>query len=215
KITIQSSNAHLGDDLRRLYNYIQPGQVHNDLLDLAGISACSTQVVRQTSVQLDVLPDQRAQQPLHVTDNRVQVHDFEFKKLLAAEREQLTSEGGRALGCLLDGRDFRVHGIVTTCVLEENFGITADHHQKIVEIMSHTAGESSHGLHFLRLTELIFQHAAFGDIFGNHFKNLLSNIGAGDGSTTQPDRDGIDVLALPADLDVLQPCATAKFIYQT
>src|SRR5213082_2499906 len=25
KITIQSSNVHLGDDLRRLYNYIQPG----------------------------------------------------------------------------------------------------------------------------------------------------------------------------------------------
>src|SRR5438067_4613076 len=25
KITIQSSNVHLGDDLQRLYNYIQPG----------------------------------------------------------------------------------------------------------------------------------------------------------------------------------------------
>src|SRR5439155_998663 len=50
------------------------------------------------------------------------------------------------------------------------------------------------------------------DIFGNHFKNLLSNLGAGDGSTTQPDRDGIAILALPADLDVLQPRATAKFI---
>src|SRR5438874_12180104 len=78
--------------------------------------------------------------------------------------------------------------------------------------MSHTASEPSHGLHFLRLAELIFQYAALGDIFGNHFQNLLSNFGAGDGSTTQPDRDGIAVLALPADLDVLQPCATANFI---
>src|SRR5205823_6722161 len=97
---------------------------------------------------------------LHLSNNRVQVYHFEFKKLFAAEGEQLPSERSGALGCLLNRRYLRVERTIAPGVLEENFGVSADHHQKIVEIVGHTASKPSYGFHSLGLAELIFPASA-------------------------------------------------------
>jgi len=50
----------------------------------------------------------RVQETLHVFDDGVDVDDFEFEQLLAAEGEKLTGERGGAIGGLLNGRSFDV-----------------------------------------------------------------------------------------------------------
>ena len=57
-------------------------------------------------------------------------------------------------------------------MLQQNFGIAADDHQQIVEVVRDSAGEPSHGFHFLGLPELLFQRAPLGDILSDDFQNL-------------------------------------------
>src|SRR5947199_10619283 len=48
--------------------------------------------------------------------------------------------------------------------LEKKFRVTGNHNQQIVEVMRDPAGQAAHGLHLLRLTQLLFQGATLGDI---------------------------------------------------
>ena len=81
-------------------------QVHDDLLELAGVGAGVTGLGGEPGHQLDVFADQRAEQPLHVADDGVDVDYFQFQHLLAAEGQQLPSQSGRPIGRLLNGLHF-------------------------------------------------------------------------------------------------------------
>src|SRR5690348_9108522 len=48
--------------------------------------------------------------------------------------------------------------------IQRKFGIAADDHEQVVEIVSYTASELADGIHFLRLEQLRFQLPALGDI---------------------------------------------------
>ena len=78
------------------------------------------------------------------------VHD-----LTVAEGEHL---GGQT-ACLVGGGQDSIqvfhHGLVVIAVLDRSAGVSADHHQEVVEVMSDGAGNIADGFHLLRLRAML------------------------------------------------------------
>jgi hypothetical protein len=78
------------------------GQVHQHLLELAGVGPDRRRLRGQHRHQLDVLADEAAQHLGQLGDERSERHDLGDQHLLAAEGEELPREGGGALRGLAD-----------------------------------------------------------------------------------------------------------------
>ena len=48
-------------------------------------------------------------------------------------------------------------GVVGAEILEQQVAVARDHREQVVEIVGDAAGEPTHGLHFLRLKELLLE----------------------------------------------------------
>jgi hypothetical protein len=114
-----------------------------------------------------VLADEGLEQTLHVAHDGVDIDDFQFQQLLAAEGQKLASKSGGAVGSQLNRLALLAQRMIEIKALEDDFGISADHHEQIVEVVGDSAGQTANGFHFLGLAELVFKHAAVGDILGN------------------------------------------------
>ena len=73
---VQGDIGSLDDDLAAIGHGVLGvnHQVHDHLLELAGVSAGSSQPGGEPGAELDVFPNQRAQQPFHVRHDGVHVH---------------------------------------------------------------------------------------------------------------------------------------------
>src|SRR4029077_8353879 len=98
-------------------------QIHEDLLDLAGIGTGSSEIGCELRLQLNVLPNQRTQQALYVLHDNIQVHDLQFQQLLPAERQELASQGRGPISRLVNRFNLWMQRIVFSGVLEQDFGI--------------------------------------------------------------------------------------------
>ena len=117
--------------------------------------------------------DQPPQHLFHIEDDRVEVQNFGFQNLLAAEGQELTGQRSGALPRFLDLQAFLVQGIVRRQALLENLAVADDHTQQIIEVMGDPAGELPNGFHFLRLAQLFLQRFLLGDVPENGDHALL------------------------------------------
>ena len=184
------------------------------MLELSGVGASAADGGSEAGGEFDILADERAQEALHVGDDGVDVDDLEFEKLFAAEGEELAGERGGAIGGLLNGFGLGVQRVAGGELVEENLGVAADDHEQIVEVVSDAAGEAADGFHFLGLAELVFEDAAFGDVFGDGFEDVGGLVSAGDGAAADADGDGGAVFAFPADLETVHAAGAAEFVDQ-
>jgi hypothetical protein len=107
-------------------------------------------------VEHDVLAQERTQQVEQVGDHEVEVEHLGLHHLLAAEGEQLARERAGPGGGLQNFRDLGLGGgRLFGQIVVENLAITADGGEQVVEVVRHAAGEQAHGLHFLRLEQLL------------------------------------------------------------
>jgi len=146
------------------------GEIEHDLLDLAAIREDGRAGGDADHVQIDVRADHPAQQFFQVVDHRTQVEQHRTQQLLAAEGEQLTRERCRAL---TRGDDLLIvlgSDLIAGEVFVEQFAIRENDLQGVVEIVRHTAGQASHGFHFLRLQELRLEIAPHGDVEKRHHR---------------------------------------------
>jgi len=79
----------------------------------------------------------------------------------------------------LNGFGFGTERVRGSELVEENLRVAADHGEQIIEIVSDSSGETADRFHFLRLTKLVFENAAFCDVFGDGFENVGGLIFAG------------------------------------
>ncbi len=80
---------------------------------------------------------------------------------------------------------------------QHQFAVALDHGEQVVEVMGDTTGQPAYCFHFLGLPKLLFQVAAFGNIFHDHLKaNDFATI-VGAGAPRGADTDDLSVLALP------------------
>lgn len=178
-------------------------QIHDDLLELPGVGAGVSGVRGKARDQFDILADQRPQQALHIADDTVDVDHLELEELLSAECQQLPGEACGAVGCLLDALNFMVHGAGRFQLLQQHLGVSVDHHQQIVEVVGYAAGEAADGVHLLRLSQLFFQLAPVGNVFGHQLEYFFRFIATHCGAATQPHDDDPTVLAFPLHFDAI------------
>ena len=72
-------------------------QIHDDLFHLAAVGTNGSQIRRRSNDQLDVLANQPREQPSHVADNIIQIHDLRLQHLETAEGEKLPRQSGSAI----------------------------------------------------------------------------------------------------------------------
>src|SRR6266446_441089 len=108
----------------------------------------------------------------------------------------------------------RVQRVAEAEVVEEDLGVSADDGEEIVEVVGDAAGEAADGFHFLRLTELIFEDAALGDVFGDGFEDVGGFVAAGYGAAADADGDGGSVFSLPADFEAIHASGALEFVDQ-
>ena len=114
--------------------------------------------------QLNVFANQAWQHGCDFTDDRIQIEDLQHLHLLAAKRQQLASQVGRAAGRGHDLSHVSTEGVLRSQRVEHEFGISADHQEQIIEVVRDPASQSADGIHFLRLLQFRFQLAPLGDI---------------------------------------------------
>ena len=88
----------------------------------------------------------------------IQVEYFGGKYLLAAEGQQALGQGRTSLCRFYDFAGVSTCGLIRQLLIEQ-FGIAADCHQDVIEVVSYAAGEPADRLDFLHLAQLLFQFA--------------------------------------------------------
>ena len=93
-------------------------QVHEHLLDLAGLHPGRGEIGRELHGELDPLADELAQQVGPRSDDRVEVHRAQAQDLLAAERQELLRQGRGPVRSALDLGHFLVEDAVLFELIE-------------------------------------------------------------------------------------------------
>ena len=121
-------------------------QIHDDLLDHAGISFNGENAIGATQLQSDVLAEKAMEHFDHVTEDRIQVQNLGLHHLLAAEHEELASEAGGALGSKRNLLQRFGNPFVPIALSQEAIGMALDDGQDVIEIMCDSGGELADGL---------------------------------------------------------------------
>ena len=132
-------------------------KIHESLLDLAGVGFDVPELARGERRQLDVGAEESTQQSLGASHEVVQVQHLRFENLLPTEREKLLRQFRRPFSRLHDLLDIGTERIFRLEVGADHLRVTQDHGEQVVEVVRDAAGEPPHGLHFLRLEELLLR----------------------------------------------------------
>src|SRR4029077_1458349 len=94
-------------------------------------------------MKIDVFANQASEKLFSFCNGDVQVQDLGMKNLLAAEGKELACERSRAVCGFLDLGDADRRGMRRPQALRQEFRVTADDAQQIVEIVSNTPGKAA------------------------------------------------------------------------
>src|SRR3989304_165238 len=177
--------------------------MHEDLLDLPRVGLDPAQCRVQFREQVDVLADHTPEYLLRVCHHSIGVQNRWLQYLPAAEGEKLASERGSPVGSVLDVLEVPAHWIVRADVLQKEPRIAGDDRQQVVEIMCHSARQSSHRLHLLRLAELLFQGPTLGHVLDDELEASRA-AGLVHQAPAERNRDLSTVFTLPEDFRPLQ-----------
>jgi len=139
-------------------------QIGQNLVDLGGVHSDRPKHLRGEPDQFDPLADQSPQHLEHGFNAFVQVEHSGGDGLLAGEGKQLIDYVGGSLGGLLYLLKMLSQRRRGRFPFLGQFRMTEDNSQHVVEIMGHAAGQPSHCLHLLGLTELFLKFFLFGKV---------------------------------------------------
>ena len=141
------------------------GQVHDDLLDHAGVRLHQGQFGRRIEFERDGLAEHALEHLGQVADHLAQVERLGLHDVLAAEHEQLPGQARGAFGGKVDrlGAIQQLRRQVGPG--QQHPGVALDHREHVVEIVRDAGGQLADGLHLLRLEQLGFQIKPVGDVF--------------------------------------------------
>ena len=114
----------------------------------------------------NVFANQALEHLLGVSDGRVQVQGPWLDDLLPAKRQQLLRQAGRTFRRLCYFLKVLPYRISRADVSEENFPVSRNNRQKVIEIVRYATRKSADTFEFLRLTKLVVKLKAFGDVDG-------------------------------------------------
>ena len=135
-----------------------------DLFDLDGVYLDGTEGASGMKENVDILRNAAIQQIHGVLDDFVEIEDFGENDLAAAEGEELVREDGGLLRGIFDFGKIAAERGFRTDKGSGNIAIAHDDAEKIVEVVSHAAGEIAYRFHLVGLAEASFHALGFGDV---------------------------------------------------
>ncbi len=131
------------------------GQIHEHLLELAAVEANRRHVLAEAADDRDPLFDQAPEHRHHCAHDLVQVEQLQLERLLAAEHEQLSRQGARALRGVHDLLERLVEptGLAATHLGDRC--VAGNHREQIVEVVGNARCEMPDGLEPLRVRKLL------------------------------------------------------------
>src|SRR5687767_2668214 len=97
---------------------------------------------------------------------------------------------------------------MTRDIREQQTGVTLNSREHVVEVVRYAAGQSTDCLHFLSLTELLFQLALFADIDQNFHDGEYAAIRIRDGRSREEHAHARSILPQPNDFLIGDMSAT-------
>ncbi len=142
-------------------------EVHQDLLELAGIDPHAPQARLRHRDELDVLAEQTAEHAIDVEDQLIQVDDAGLDDLAPRECQELPREVRRALRGARDLGDVAERGIAGRGIGPRHLGVAEDRRQQVVEVVRDAASQPADAFHALREQELRFEAPQLGDVLAD------------------------------------------------
>ena len=141
-------------------------KIENDLDNLVGVSLDRPEIRSEIALQLNIFRDEAADHAAGFREDDVAVKNLRRQHLLAAESKQLAGQRRGALRCAQNLIDVMSReGIaVRQAGCEAQIGVAEDHHEHVVEVVGHAAGQTADGIHLLRLLQLLLQLGFKGNV---------------------------------------------------
>jgi hypothetical protein len=146
-------------------------EVDDDLVELGAVGEDGSGSGGGGELELDIFSYEAPVDTERAFDLFVHIERDGADDLLPAEHEELLSEGPGAVGGLEDFLDLVFLGFVEVGVLVEEFGVSLDDREQVIEVVGDAAGEAADRLHFGGLEELraelvlfFFGFAAVGEV---------------------------------------------------
>ena len=108
-------------------------------------------------VQFNVVVEQAFQQVGYIGDHVGQLQHLGPQRLLAGKGQQLPGQARGPIAVVLDLLDIVIVAVARSMAEQHQVAMADDRRQDIVEVMGHTAGQLSDGLHLCRLGDLALQ----------------------------------------------------------
>ncbi len=106
-------------------------EVDDGVLELAGVHLDGADARVGFEAELDVLADQRQEQPASLGEHLVDAHELRMEHLAAAEGEELSREVRGSLAGLADLEQERAARVIGREIREHDLAITVDHRQEV------------------------------------------------------------------------------------
>ncbi len=117
--------------------------------------------------------------------------------MFSAESEELSREVGRARARVANLSEV-LRGLRALLDVEvEQVTVAHDGHQQVVEVVGDAAGKLAHRLHLLRVTQLLLEDLALGDVTPHHVKDGPVSLGHGGEQHLDRKHLAISPLVLP------------------
>ncbi|OFW47923.1 MAG: hypothetical protein A3J29_21025 [Acidobacteria bacterium RIFCSPLOWO2_12_FULL_67_14b] len=141
-------------------------QIRDHLFQPASVGPDQGHVRRQVRHERHALPHDSPLHRLNAANHIVKVQHVRAEDLPAAERQQLAREARSSLRRLEDLVQVKAALVrkVDRSVEKQLLRVAQDHGQQVVEIVGHAPCQLADGIHLLRLPQLLFGLAVFGDI---------------------------------------------------
>ena len=136
-------------------------EVHHRGLELAPVRPHGGQAATILGHQGDILRQDPPQQNLELGNEFAKIEAFTLDRLLAGKGQKFANEFCSACRGLPDLVEALIGGIAHRMALRQLVKLHEDGHQKIIEVVGHTARELADGLHLLALGQLEFDLLLF------------------------------------------------------
>ena len=115
-------------------------QVHNHLLELAGIGLDAPRKGTQPSRQANIFPDEPSQEALQPLHDLIENQHLGLQELAAAECQELRRQSCGPLGRIVDQCEIAIGRMLRGDARQEEVAAPDDHGQKVVEVVGDAAG---------------------------------------------------------------------------
>jgi hypothetical protein len=153
-------------------------QIQQDLTHLSVVGQHHLEIRAQVDRDPDVVAEQARHHLRGVSDDVVQIEGPHLGSLLAADRQELARQPGCTVRRPLDHGGAWMPAVLGVWGLQQQFDVSQDDRQQIVEVVRHTAGQTSDGLHLLHLLEPCLGLASFAVLASQLFVCRGQRLGA-------------------------------------